>query len=202
MLYISVDVEASGVIPAVFNLVSVGATAVTEAEGAFEIGEDFYVELKPEFDGFSAEAMAVHGIPREHLEKNGIPAREAMGRFADWVHEHHDGKPPRPVFVGHNAAFDWAFINFTFHHTGVKNPFNIFPLDIKALATGTLRIPWARARKSYLKDALGVGEIDETLRHRADYDARYQAKMFVALMNRVFKGQSTRPLPEEISPED
>ncbi len=202
MLYVSVDVEASGHIPGIHNLVSIGAVPVREKDGAFEIGEQFYVELKPVFAGFSPEAMAVHGIPREHLEKHGVPPAEAMSMFRDWVLAEHAGGVPKPVFVGHNAAFDWAYVNFYFAHTGVKNPFNIFPLDIKALSMGRLAIPWARARKTYLKGALGLEELDEKLRHRADYDAVYQARMFAGVMNLIFVGSSTDPRPEEITPED
>lgn len=202
MLYISVDVEASGHAPGLFNLVSVGATAVAERDGRFELGEDFYVELRPAFEGFDPEAMAVHGLSREHLEAEGAPPREAMERFRAWVAGLWDGRPPRPVFVGHNAAFDWGFVQYYFLHTGVANPFNIFPLDIKALTMGRMAIPWARARKRYFREVLGVDDTDASLRHRADYDARYQARMFVAIMTRVFQGRSSAPDPAELTAED
>jgi DNA polymerase III epsilon subunit-like protein len=202
MLYISVDVEASGLIPGIHNLVSIGATPVREKDGRFEIGSDFYVELKPDFEGFQPQAMAIHGISKEHLEMAGLPSIKAMERFRDFVLDEWDTKPPRPIFVGHNAAFDWAYIKYYFHHTNVKNPFNIFPLDIKALTMGSKAIPWARARKRYFRDSMGVSETDESLRHRADYDARYQARMFVAVMDSVFQGRSSAPDAQEISAED
>ncbi len=202
MLYVSVDVEASGHIPGIHNLVSIGATPVRETGGRFEMLEDFYVELKPVFPGFSPEAMAVHGIPREHLEKNGLEPAAAMSAFREFVIGVHGGGIPKPVFVGHNAAFDWAYINFYFAHMGVRNPFNIFPMDIKALSMARLAIPWARARKTYLKQALKLEDIDEKLRHRADYDARYQARMFTGIMKLIFNGSSSDPRPEEITPED
>jgi DNA polymerase III epsilon subunit-like protein len=196
MLFISVDVEASGPVPSLYNLVSIGAVPVRgEPGGTFEIVKDasFYVELKPAFPGFIAEAMAVHGISRDHLEKEGKEPAEAMKAFRDWVLAQAEGEAKPPVFVGHNAAFDWAFVNFYFHHTGMENPFDIFSLDTKSLAAGRFDLPWHKARKSVFQEMFSaIPKLDEVQRHRADYDAEYQAIMLREIMN-AKPGSVSRP---------
>ncbi len=187
MLFVSVDVEASGPIPSVHNLVSLGAVPVKEEAMSFQIveGASFYEELRPAFPGFVEDAMKVHGITREQLVKSGKDPREAMERFRTWVLEQASGEEKAPVFVGHNAAFDWAYVNFYFHHTGVENPFDIFPLDTKSLAFGRYTLRWHKARKSVFQEMFAdLPKLDEAQRHRADYDAAFQAKMLCELMNK------------------
>ena len=75
-IYICLDVEASGPIPDPYNLVSIGAVPVERKSETWQVRSDdlFYVELRPLYAGFDAEAMAIHGISREHLEQQGMPA--------------------------------------------------------------------------------------------------------------------------------
>jgi len=186
MLYISVDTEASGPVPGLFNLVSIGAISVREERGKFALvpGARFYAELKPAFPGFLPEAMAIHGIPRERLEKDGIEPPKAMEAFRSWVLEQASGAKEQPIFVGHHAAFDWAYVNYYFVHTGVKNPFDMFPIDLKALALGRFGFPWALCRKSHFQEVFpDLPAPDEKSRHRADYDAEFQAHILRVLMN-------------------
>jgi DNA polymerase III epsilon subunit-like protein len=152
-VYACVDVEASGPIPDPFNLVSIGAIAVRRqdrpgesASWAVDETSLFYAELRPVYPGFDSEAMAIHGISREHLEKLGIDPAAAMRRLADWAL----GLGGQPVFVGHNAVFDWAYVNHYFVRTGVANPFGWKALDTKSLAAGVLRLPFLETSKEIL----------------------------------------------------
>ncbi len=182
-IYICVDVEASGAVPNPYNLVSVGAVPVVQgASGDWAPREDdvFYVELKPLYDGFDPGAMAVHGIPRDRLERDGLAPAEAMGRLRSWA----TSRGGRPVFVGHNAVFDWAYVNHYFVATGVENPFGWKGLDTKSLAAGVLRIPFLETSKENLARLLpSVGAEDLSRKHRADYDALYQSRLLAALLN-------------------
>ena len=185
-VFISLDVEASGPVAGLYNLVSIGASAVRKTEGAWTIDpDDFYVELKPCFEGFSDEAMAIHGITREHLEKNGTEAKEAMQRLRDWSLAKLGAESGRPVFVGHNALFDWGYVNYYFVHTDVKNPYGYDGLDTKSLAMGALNIPWKDCRKQVLQKLLKLPEHDDDQAHRADYDARYQAEILRGLLTKL-----------------
>ena len=40
------------------------------------------------------------------------------------------------MFVGFNATFDWAFVNFYFHQYLGENPFGIGGIDIKSYYMG------------------------------------------------------------------
>lgn len=184
-VYVCMDVEASGPIPNPYNLVSVGAVVVHRpdcgAAWTVRAGKPFYVELRPLYAGFDDRAMAIHGIPRDHLERTGVEAATAMRQLSAYALE----AAPRPVFVGHNAVFDWAFVNHYFHVTNVPNPFGWKALDTKSLAAGVLGIPFLETAKENLARLLpDLGDEDPASRHRADADAAYQGRLLAVLLNR------------------
>ena len=203
-VYVCVDVEASGPIPNPYNLVSIGAVVVHRpsagtnwmagagkpffvevrlggAAWTVRDGEPFYVELKPLYPGFDDRAMAIHGITRDHLERTGVEPAAAMRQLSAYALE----AAARPVFVGHNAVFDWAFVNHYFHVTDVPNPFGWKALDTKSLAAGVLGIPFLETAKENLAKLLpDLGDEDPALKHRADADAAYQGRLLAVLLNR------------------
>lgn len=184
--FFSVDIEASGPVPGLFNMVSIGAVPVTHRDGAWRPGDErFYVELKPIAPGFDAGAMKVHGIPRERLEAEGVPSDEAMRRLSGFVAGCLRSSGGRAVFVGHNAAFDWSYISYYFELYRLPNPFGYKALDSKSLAMGRLGISWHETSKERLEKLLELPAQDAALTHRADYDAHYQALILCALLNRA-----------------
>ncbi len=185
IVYFSVDVEASGPVPGLYNLVSIGAVPVgREGESWRPEDERFYVELRPIGGGFDREAMAVHGIPRERLESRGAPADQAMRGLSEFVEKRLRRGGGRAVFVGHNVAFDWAYISYYYVLHGLPNPFGYKALDIKSLAMGRLRIGWFETSKDHLETLLpSVPRQDLEQAHSADYDALYQAHILCALLN-------------------
>lgn len=185
IVYFSVDVEASGPVPGLYNLVSIGAVPVVRKNAAWAPAtETFYVELQPIAPGFDPDAMAVHGIPRERLEKEGTPADRAMRRLREFVLEALRRGGGRAVFVGHNAVFDWAYVSYYFEALGVPNPFGYKAIDLKSLAMGRLRIGWFDTSKENLAALLpSLPPQDPGKAHRADYDALYQALILCALLN-------------------
>src|SRR5262245_35137438 len=110
-VYFCVDIETSGPVPYFYNMVSLGAVVVRPSGDRLQPGEQFYIEILPEFEGFDPGAMAVHKLTLEHLREHGVSSKEAMGRLNDWVRSQL-GPGQRPVFVGHNAPFDWSFVAF------------------------------------------------------------------------------------------
>jgi DNA polymerase III epsilon subunit-like protein len=185
IVYVSVDVEASGPVPGLFNLVSIGAVAVVGERGRWRPDDErFYAELKPIAPGFDAEAMAVHGIPRERLEREGDLPDEALRALTRYVDGRCQPRGARPVFVGHNAGFDWSFVSYYYALFGQPNPFGYKALDLKSLAMGRLGIGWFDTSKENLQALLpGVPPQDPARVHRADYDAHYQAQILCALLN-------------------
>src|SRR3989338_9690206 len=105
-LYISVDVETSGPIPAEFSLLSLGACVVGN------INKNFYAEIKPLNDNFIKQALEVSGLSMKELKIKGEKPAEAIGRFENWIKEVSGDN--RPVFVAFNATFDWSFTHWYF----------------------------------------------------------------------------------------
>jgi DNA polymerase III epsilon subunit-like protein len=183
MIYFCIDCEASGQLPPFYNLLSIGATVVAPREDHHELGPSFYVELKPIFPGFDPDAMAVCGLDADRLREDGIEPGEAMHRLTAWVEEHNRPSNDRPVFVGHNAVFDWAYIAYYYEHHGLENPFGYKGIDTKSLAMGRLGISWNETSKEILERRLSLPPQDPALIHRADYDAHYQALILKGLLD-------------------
>ena len=107
-----------------------------------------------------------------------------MERLNEWVAKENRA-PGRPVFVGHNAVFDWAYISYYYLHFQLENPFGYKGIDTKSLAMGRLGISWNATSKENLERVLGLPPQEAEKIHRADYDAHYQALILVALLDRT-----------------
>jgi hypothetical protein len=183
MVYFSLDCEASGPVPPLYNLLSIGVSVVREEGGRHALGASFYLELRPIFPGFDRQALAVCGLDVERLRREGVEPREACLRLAQWVREETGRRKPA-VFVGHNAVFDWAYVAYYYAHFGLENPFGYKGIDIKSLAMGALGLAWTETSKERLQKVLALPAQDPARVHRADYDAHYQALILQALLDR------------------
>lgn len=183
MNYFCIDVEASGQVPAKFNLLSIGATVVREEGDQRRLGDSFYIELKPIFPGFNPDALAVCGLDVSRLQREGADPGDAMRRLSEWVAKQNQGSRERPVFVGHNAVFDWAYIAYYYEHHDLPNPFGYKAIESKSLAMGRLRIDWNATSKEKLARLLDLPPLDPAQVHRADYDAWYQALILKAILD-------------------
>lgn len=184
MVFFCVDCEASGPVPPLFNLLSIGVTVVRRGEeDGHCIGESFYSELQPIFPGFDPEALAVCGLDVDRLRREGEAPEAALQRLATWVRKQNEPSTSCPVFVGHNAVFDWSHVAYYYAHFGMDNPFGYKGIDTKSLAMGRLGIPWDRTSKENLQRLLDLPPQDTQKVHRADYDAWYQALLLQALLD-------------------
>jgi len=153
-------------------MLSIGACTLSEPRNTF------YIELKPDVGGFSPEALAISHLSMEILAETGIPAKDAMGKFSQWV----ASVVPegfQPVFAAFNAPFDWMFVNDYFHRYLAYNPFGHKALDIKALYMGLRKTNWMGT--SYNNVIKNTG-IETSLSHHALEDAVQQAKIFKILL--------------------
>jgi len=166
--YVSVDIEAAGPVPATYSMLSLGATAIHDTKATF------YVELQPINENCVPEAMRVIGRTLQDFRRTGREPREAMILFRDWISSvANEGKP---VFVGFNAAFDWAFVNFYFHHYLGENPFGIGGIDIKSYYMGLSGCTWEDTRSSRIAAEFKGSSLPHT--HNALDDATEQAELF------------------------
>lgn len=169
--YIVFDVEAAGPSPGRYALLSIGACTLGEPR------QTFYVELQPDREAFTAEAMTVSGLSLEKLTAQGTPPAEAMQRLADWLAQVVPAGA-RPVFVAWNAPFDWMFVSEYFHRYLGRNPLGHAALDLKTYYMGLHGVSWqgtsyGEASRRYLDhrdlehhalaDALNAAEILEAM---------------------------------------
>ena len=176
-----VDIECSGPVPGLYDLLSLGAVPVIEDRGALTLGETFYVEVQPTAPRVDPGAMAVNGLDLDALRRHGRPIAEALAELSAWVHAR-TAPGSKPVFVGHNAPFDWSFVSYAYHAAGLVNPFGYKALDTKALAMGALGLHWFDTNKETLEQRLRLPAPDPGRVHRADYDAWMQAHILVGLI--------------------
>jgi ribonuclease T len=181
--YMAIDIEASGPVPGLFNMVSLGIVPVRMRENGvwFVDTIELYQEYQPVFPGWDPGAEKIHHITREHCEKVGLQLKPAMEQLKEWAKG--NSKKTRCVFVGHNAPFDWSFVAYYFAYVGMDNPFGYNALDTKALAMGKLDLGWLETSKENLQRKLPLPPQDDKSVHNALYDARYQAEILAALLN-------------------
>ena len=174
-LYLSIDIETSGPNPGNYAMLSIGACTIAEPR------KSFYIELKPDADDFLPEALAVSQLSLEKLRETGIPAKDAMLDFSQWItrvvsEEFH------PVFTAFNAPFDWMFVNDYFHRYLGHNPFGHKALDIKALYMGLRKTNWMETSYNTIIKNMGL---EAALSHHALEDAILQAKIFEILSDEL-----------------
>lgn len=181
-----VDIECSGPVPGLYDMISLGCVAVTPtADGDVVIGDDtFYVEIRPTAPRVDPGAMKVNGLDIDHLRANGRDLHDALLALTEWVNQRTLPRS-KPVFVGHNAPFDWSFVSYGYHACGLDNPFGYKALDTKALAMGVLNLHWLDTNKEELADRLPLPPVEAGKVHRADYDAWYQAHILAGLLRNM-----------------
>lgn len=165
------DIETSGPCPPAYSMLSIGACLVGDSETSF------YAELRPISEQAVPEAIKIVGKPLEHFAASGRDAKAVIAEFETWVKSISRGR--NPVFVGFNAAFDWAFVNWYFHTYLRRNPFGIGPIDIKAYFVGLTGCSWEDTRSSRIPERF-KGIAEQT--HNALDDAKSQAQMFERML--------------------
>lgn len=177
-----VDIECSGPVPHLYDMLSIGVVPVFRRAAGHVVGEArFYAEIKPSAPRVDAGAMAVNGLDLDALRATGEDLEGALQRLSDWVAATLEPGSD-PVFVGHNAPFDWSFVSYAYHAARLPNPFGYKALCTKALAMGVLGVHWLDANKEVLAERLPLPAVTSELVHRADYDAWYQAHILVELL--------------------
>ncbi len=182
-VYFCVDLEASGPVPGLYNMVSVGAVEVRYDGEKHVRGAEYYAEIIPDFEGFDEAAMNIHGLTVEHLRENGRPGKEVMAELTEWVRGRLK-KKEKALFVGHNAPFDWMYVAWYLSWAGIPNIFGYNALDTKALMMGRHQLQWRKCNKSVLlKLYPQLTALDPELVHNALADAQFQADILIALLD-------------------
>ena len=183
-VYISADVEADGPIPGRYSMLAFGLAVAGARDGAAfrradPAAQTFYRELRPISDSFDPEALAVSGLDRDRLLREGAEPRAALSDAASWVRE--VAGVARPVLVAYPLGFDWMFLYWyfvEFSATGSPFGFSSF-LDMKTMYAVKADVPVGAATKRQMPRSL-LSSRRHT--HHALDDAIEQAELFCNLV--------------------
>lgn len=139
MVYLSVDVEASGPFPGIFSLVSLGAVVVRpDSRGHWGVDEElgFYQELKP-LDGAAelAAATNIHGLTREYLEEHGGDPKVVMEEFAIFFKDLQN-RFKKVIPAAWPASFDAPYVGWYLQYFTGDNPTGWSAFDIPSFGMG------------------------------------------------------------------
>jgi hypothetical protein len=182
-VYISADVETDGPIPGVYSLLSVGLAVAGTFDGTSFIPADptqdvFYRELRPTGRVVDADALAVSGLDRARLLRDGADPAVVMAEATAWVAAVAEGR--RPVLVAYPAVFDFPWLHWYFMTFTGSSPFGFSGcLDMKTMYAVKAGVPLGLAVKSRMPAALRSRRPHT---HNALDDAVEQADLFANLM--------------------
>lgn len=182
-LPVVVDCETGGFNAATDALLEIAGVLLTlDPDGVIRRSETWRFHVQP-FPGSRMDpaSMAVNGIDPYHPLRPALPERDALGRLFKEVRTAvKESGCTRAILVGHNAAFDLAFMNAAVARTGIKrNPFHPFSCFDTATLAGV-----AFGQTVLQRAALAAGlDWEKESAHSAVYDAERTADVFCAITN-------------------
>jgi ribonuclease T len=183
-LPVVVDVETGGFNPSSDALLELAAVLVEMTPGGeLRPGATFRYHVQP-FHGSRIDpaSLAVNGIDPHHPLRPAMPEKEALTQLFREVRKAvRDADCTRAILVGHNAAFDLAFLNAAAARTDIKrNPFHPFSCFDTATLGG---VALGQTVLSRAVTAAGL-DWDPAGAHSAIYDAERTAALFCRICNR------------------
>jgi ribonuclease T len=182
-LPVVVDCETGGFNSATDALLEIAAVLLKlDPDGVLRRGETWRFHVQP-FPGARLEpaSLAVNGIDPHHPLRPALPERDALGRlFKEIRNAVRDTGCTRAILVGHNAAFDLAFLNAATARAAIKrNPFHPFSCFDTATLAG---VAYGQTVLSRATLAAGFSWERESA-HSAIYDAERTADLFCDVCN-------------------
>ena len=132
VLIVAVDIEATGMNPHVHSIIEIGAVCLdTET---LEVESTFQVAIKHEPDArWEPRCLqefwtnpkncptAVVSNLLQRVRNNGLPPRQAMQAFYDWLQALHTKDHPVKQIVSDNVAFDVAWLDYELLRLGITD---------------------------------------------------------------------------------
>jgi hypothetical protein len=187
-LYFSVDIESDGPIPGRYSMLSFGLAVAGRFDGTTfgrrdPAAETFYRELRPISDECVPGAVAVTGLDRDLLIREGADPHLAMTDTRAWIEA--TAGDDHAVMVGFPLVFDWMFLTWYLQRFTGGSPFGFSSgLDMKSLYAAKAGVPMSSAGRRDLPSALRSNR-EHT--HNAMDDAIEQAEVFANLFE--WRGQ-------------
>lgn len=190
-LPVVIDVETAGFEPRTDALLEIAAiTLDADEKGNWSIQESITRHVEP-FEGANLDKAALEftGIDPDHpfRKQIAVPEKKALTDIFKIVRGNMKQKDcKRAILVGHNAAFDIAFLNAAVERTNIKrNPFHPFStFDTVSLAG----LAFGQTVLSRAVEAAGLSW-DAKQAHSALYDAEKTAELFCTVVNQWYNLQ-------------
>ncbi len=182
-LPVVVDVETGGFNAETDALLEIAAVPILmDDEGRVYPGETVSAHVKP-FPGANLDpsALAFTGIDPHHPLRIAEEEGPALKKIFEPVRNILKGSGcTRAILVGHNPAFDLAFLKAAVARTGIKrNPFHQFSTFDTATLAG---LAYGQTVLARAIAAAGI-EWDSSRAHSAVYDTEKTAELFCKIVN-------------------
>lgn len=146
-IYVSVDIEADGLVPGLNSMLSLGAAAFTIEK---ELITTFSANLES-LDGAEPYAKTMEWwrqFPEawEEACRNPQPADKVMRAFREHLREL-STRCGCLVFMAYPASFDFAWVNWYFRRFTGTNPFGASGLCLQSYAAALLKCSYLEAEK-------------------------------------------------------
>jgi ribonuclease T len=183
-LPVVVDIETAGFNPKKNALLEIAAVIV-ELNSAGELGitERYTTHVTPFKNAELDEAaLKFNGIDPHHPFRMAIDEKDALELIFKPIKEAvKRNNCTRAILVGHNPAFDIAFLNAAIHRTQTKrSPFHLFSTFDTATLGG---LAYQQTVLAKIAQSAGL-EWDNEKAHAALYDAEMTAEVFCKIINR------------------
>ena len=183
-LPVIVDVETGGFDSERDALLEIAVVAVKMEPSGLLVPQPAVAANVEPFPGANIDprSLEVTGIDPDHPFRGALPERQALDHIFNAVREAvKTAECQRAVLVGHNAAFDLAFLNAAVRRVGHKrNPFHPFSCFDTATLGG---LAYGQTVLSKAVIAAGL-TFDSREAHSAIYDAERTAELFCEIVNR------------------
>ncbi|MFC0267572.1 ribonuclease T [Kushneria aurantia] len=185
-LPVVVDLETGGFNARTDAMLEIAAVTLTmDDQGSVLPDETFFFHIEP-FENANVEQAALDftGIRLDSAlrQQQAVSERHALDEIFRPVRKAIKSQQcNRAILVGHNAAFDHAFLNAAVERAGIKrNPFHPFSSFDTATLSGLVYGQTVLARACR---AAGIA-FDNQEAHSARYDTERTAELFCAIVNR------------------
>ncbi len=183
-LPVVIDVETGGFNAATDALLELAAVMIEMTPlGTLRPGPTLRYHIQP-FHGSRLDpaSLAITGIDPHHPLRPAMPEKEALAQlFREVRRTVREAECTRAILVGHNAAFDLAFLNAAAARTDIKrNPFHPFSTFDTVTLGG---VAYGQTVLSRAAAAAGM-TWDSAAAHSAIYDAERTAELFCSVCNR------------------
>lgn len=204
-IFISTDIETTGMVPGRSSMISLGSTAFF---GDGQRVGDFFINLKelrwwlpPSFRPRRKDTMIWWEGQKKAWASSTVdpkPPKKAMQEYLKWLGEirdkakskNEDGSTfyPKLVFVAYPAGFDFTFVQWYLGRYCDEYPFGFNCLDMKSYAMSMLgnKSFSKTVKKNFPKEWMSKNEFP----HNALADAKSQGEIFVEM----YKEATTNPL--------